>query len=117
MSQEQSVQVVVVPASDLHEIREEIGALREELARIKSPTQKRWYTLHEAADVKGISFDVLRKLPRRYWPNFGRSTSMIDGSRKYKEVYRDTDVMAWMEMTEADIDHAYREMLLSKEVS
>ncbi len=103
------VKVVVVPADDLAAIRQEISALRE---KVTPPSLgKRWYTLHEAADLKGISFEVLRKRPAKYRPNFGRGTCMIDGSRKYQEVYRDTDVMRWLDQTEEDIDREYREIL------
>ena len=101
-------QVTVVQTDVLDHILNEISALRQEVQR---PVQKRWYTLHEAAELKGISFDVLRKLPRWHRPNYGRSTCLISGSRKYNEAYRAEDVMVWLEKTEDQLEEEYWEIL------
>lgn len=100
--------VVVVDERVLEEIRDEIRELRE---KIQPAEQKTWYTLHEAADLKGISYEVLRKRPIQYRPAFGRGTNLIPGSRKYGEVYHRDEVMEWLGLTEEEIDMAYEAYL------
>lgn len=102
------VRVLVVEEDVLEAIRDEIAQLRE---KVEGPVVKTWYTLKEAAELKGISYEVLRKLPPRYYPNFGRSQALVTGSRKYSHVYHHTDVREWLDMTEDDIDARYRAML------
>lgn len=103
------VRVTVVPVDVLDEIRDELAALKEKIETPSSP--KRWYTLREAAELKGMSYEVVRKLPPKYWPNFGHSQTLVSGSRRYNRVYRDVDVYRWLDMTEEDIEREYRAML------
>lgn len=109
------VRVTVVPTDDLVD---DMEAIRSDIAKLVSlldakqrKIEKRWYTLREAAELKGISFEVLRKMPGRYYPNFGRSTEMVKNSRKYNRMYRADHVYAWLDKAEEDIDREYREML------
>lgn len=87
------------------------AVIREELQQIQpqeAQEEHTWWTLRQCAERKGISYDVLRKLPVRYRPNFGRCTTMIDGSRKYKEVYHVSTVLPWLDKTHEEIDREYR---------
>lgn len=102
-------EVIVVSKDELKQLIKE--AVAEAVPEQTTQPEKVWYTLREAAELKGISFDVLRKRPRWTWPNFGMSTTMIDGSRKYREVYHRGHVLRWINQTEAEIAEHYRDYL------
>lgn len=107
-------EVIVVSKEELREIiREEVRAAAPAEQHEEYPT---WWTLRRCAEKKGVSFEVLRKLPRKYRPNFGKATCLVDGSRSYREVYHVSHVLPWLEMTNEDIDAAY-EQELRREIS
>lgn len=104
--------VVVVSTDELRALIRE--AVAEAIPEQTEGPSKTWYTLREAAELKGISYDVLRKRPRWERPNFGEATSMIDGSRKYQEVYHRDHVIPWLEKTSEELTEAYRDFLYSE---
>ena len=83
--------------------------LRNELHRIRAVLLNRqfdqeWYTLRQACELKGVSVEVVRKRPRRYWPNQGHGHPVINNGGHYSEMYHRTEVEAWLPLTETDID-------------
>lgn len=67
-----------------------------------------WYTLKEAAELKGVSYDSLRKLPRRYWPNRGETHQVVHSQGKFGRMYHRSEVAAWLPLTAEEIDQAIR---------
>lgn len=85
-------------------IREELELVLDAQERLK----KEWYKLGEAAQLKGVSPDVLRKQPRRYWPAFGRSHPVVSKGH-YSQMYHRSEVALWLPLTEAEIDELWQQ--------
>lgn len=74
--------------------------IREELFA----TSRQWWTLRAACELKGVSYDVVRKRPRRYWPNRGEGHPVIANGGHYSEMFSRDEVLAWLPLTEPEID-------------
>jgi len=85
--------------------------LSEEIrANTHSSLPKQWYTLKDAADLKGVSYEKLRHSPRYLWPAMGRSTQVFRTGR-YSKMYSREDVSAWLTKTETELEAEYRRSL------
>lgn len=87
------------------------SVIREELERVLDAQDRlgqEWYSLREAAELKGVSYEVLRKRPLRYWPNFGRSHAVMHRGHHAKMFHR-SEVALWLPMTEAEMDDLWQE--------
>lgn len=83
-------------------VREELQAVLE----VRSLPE--WMTLRQAAELKGVSYDVLRKRSRRYWPAFGVGHPVVSTGH-YSKMYHRSEVLAWLPLTEAEIDELWRQ--------
>ena len=56
-------------------------------------TARAWWTLQDAAQLKGVSWSTLRAKPE-YQPRGGRPDAVMHGRR----VWRHSTIMAWLEI-------------------
>jgi hypothetical protein len=81
----------------------DVRQLKQLAGRSDRLLEKEWYTLREAAELKGISESSLRKRPRRYWPHRGEGHAVIK-SGKHSRMFHRSEVAEWLPLTEQDID-------------
>ncbi|MFP4066239.1 MAG: hypothetical protein ACLFS5_01940 [Spirochaetaceae bacterium] len=90
----------------VEEVRQTLARLLEVTARDSSETRltQEWYTLRDACELKGISYEVMRKRPRRYWPARGNGHPVVNNRGHYSDMYHRSEVLAWLPLTEPEID-------------
>ena len=54
-----------LPAA-IEQLMNDVRQLKQIAESSERILEKEWYTLSESAELKGISYDALRKRPRRY---------------------------------------------------
>ena len=75
------------PTNDLRAVREELSALRDDIARINNPTE--YLTSKQTAEVLNLSVDVLNN-----WRRERRGPNFIQSSSRFVR-YRRSDVDVW----------------------
>jgi hypothetical protein len=89
-------------------ILDRLDILEERINALPSYDTRYWWTLRQACERKGVSYEVVRKRPRRYWPNRGQGHPVVNNGGHYSEMYSYTEVMEWLPKTEAEIDAEIR---------
>lgn len=111
--------VVIVEADLVQELVEEVRSLRAQVATLRPKDLPAWLSLKEAAELKGVSFEALRRQPKRYWPNFGHGGALSSDRRK--RMYHRDDVLEWCRWDQDEIDRRYtaylREQVRQKETA
>jgi len=75
------------PTDELRAVREELSALRDDIARMNNPPE--YLTTKQTADVLNVSVDVLND-----WRRERRGPQFIQSSSRFVR-YRRADVDAW----------------------
>lgn len=96
-----------LPAA-VEELLRQQAELKAIIAQLDRPQYREYYTLRQACELKGVSFEVVRKRPMRYWPARGNSHRVINSGGRYSRMFHRSEVFEWLQLTEEEIDAQIR---------